>query len=97
MSTLLRDISGLGSESGFSPRVLGSLSNHTRPVSCLAYNEVLDEVYTGDTMGVINTWSLDFGADRANCRGTLITQIEGHRTGANHLVVSDSHLWTGNS
>lgn len=95
LPTSFRDISNLEDQSTTPPRLLGSLSSHTRPLAYLAYNEVLDEIYTADSMGVINAWKLDFGPNRTNCRGVLVTHLEGHRTGVNNLVVHEDLLWTG--
>ncbi|KAK7440209.1 hypothetical protein VKT23_017151 [Stygiomarasmius scandens] len=81
---------------------VGSISTHTRPVECLdgqATGENSAELCTGDTMGVINLWTLarEEGntADVApRWKSTLKEQFKHHRTKITELKYRNGSLWT---
>ncbi|CAG7854250.1 SubName: Full=Uncharacterized protein {ECO:0000313/EMBL:CCA67510.1} [Serendipita indica DSM 11827] len=80
-----------------SPNLLGIISEHTRPVECLAYDSVAGELYTADSMGRILVWRLEIAADRSTCRAYNLKDVSGHRTGINDILVSQEGLWTAST
>jgi len=79
---------------------VGSISAHTRPVSCLD-TRVLSpdaaELFTGDTMGIIMVWRLArVGND---WRITRLDELNHHRTRINELWygTASGQLWTASS
>ncbi|KAF5373133.1 hypothetical protein D9758_001692 [Tetrapyrgos nigripes] len=76
----------------------GSISSHTRPVECLGGRVGEDgsvELCTGDTMGIINLWTLtkeDTSPPR--WKSSLKQQFKHHRTKITELKYVSGQLWT---
>lgn len=80
---------------------VGSISAHTRPVSCLsahALSETSAMLYTADTMGMIKAWELtkEEGAS-LRWRSVLRDELNHHRTRINEMVHENGQLWTASS
>ncbi|KAJ7090242.1 WD40-repeat-containing domain protein [Mycena belliarum] len=77
---------------------MGSISSHTRPISCIdgmALSETSAILYTADSMGMIKIWDLvkESGAN-ARWKSTLKVELKHHRTGINEMRSGRDHLWT---
>ena len=82
-------------------RSMGSISSHRRPVECLAAKDVSvtsATLYTADTMGVINIWSIikDNGSS-PGLRITLQKELAIHQGRINEIFYGNGQLWTGMS
>ncbi|KAJ7273244.1 WD40-repeat-containing domain protein [Mycena rebaudengoi] len=80
---------------------MGSISSHTRPVSCIdgvALSDTSAVLYTGDSMGIIRIWDLvKEGGAAPRWKSTLKTELNHHRTGINEMLVGRDQLWTASS
>lgn len=80
---------------------VGSLSAHTRPISCIDGMSLSDTsavLYTADSMGAIKTWDLvKEGGETLRWKGTLKSEMNYHRTGVNEMRFGRGQLWTGKS
>ncbi|KZS99178.1 WD40 repeat-like protein [Sistotremastrum niveocremeum HHB9708] len=81
---------------------IGTLSEHTRPVECLAFDPGSTTassctLFTADTMGVVKIWTLDVNITEGRCRPTLVNQFMDHRTGINDMWYGLGTLWTGST
>ncbi|KAJ7197204.1 WD40-repeat-containing domain protein [Mycena pura] len=80
---------------------LGSISSHTRPLSCIdgvSLSETTAILYTADSMGVIKIWDLVKESGEApRWKSTLKTELTHHRTGIFDLRLSQDQLWTASA
>ncbi|KAF7338650.1 WD40 repeat-like protein [Mycena venus] len=80
---------------------MGSISSHTRPISCIdgiSLSETSAVLYTADSMGVIKVWDLTKeSGDAPRWKSTLKTELKHHRTGINEMRFGRSQLWTASS
>ncbi|KAJ7168157.1 WD40-repeat-containing domain protein [Mycena crocata] len=80
---------------------LGSISVHTRPLSCIdgvALSDTSAILYTGDSMGAIKIWDLVKESGVApRWKSTLKAELNHHRTGINEMRFGRGHLWTASS
>ncbi|KZV85104.1 WD40 repeat-like protein [Exidia glandulosa HHB12029] len=82
-------------------KLLGSISAHTRPISCLAADEnsfACTRLFTADSLGAIKAWRLDrqYGVS-ANCKGIFEADLPGHTTGVNDMWHGAGMLWTAST
>lgn len=96
----IRDITNPASPSALPS--LGYLSDHTRPIQCLAFDPASVTstsciLYTADTMGMIRVWDIERprGTLEPSCRGNLRDVLDGHRTAVSTLWLGDGKLWSG--
>ncbi|KAF7359371.1 WD40 repeat-like protein [Mycena sanguinolenta] len=80
---------------------IGSISSHTRPISCVdgvALTDTSAVLYTADSMGVIKVWDLvkESGAT-PRWRSTLKSELMHHRTGITEMRFGSGQLWTASS
>ncbi|KAF7311609.1 Argonaute-like protein [Mycena kentingensis (nom. inval.)] len=79
---------------------MGSISSHTRPISCIegvAVSDTAGTVYTADSMGIIRVWDIvREGVEPPRWKATLKTEMK-HRTGVNELRLFGEHLWTASA
>ncbi|THV07875.1 WD40 repeat-like protein [Dendrothele bispora CBS 962.96] len=77
---------------------VGSISSHTRPVECLdgqATGENSAELCTGDTMGIINLWTLTKeDTTPPRWKSTLKNQYKHHRTKITEMIYGNGQLVT---
>ncbi|KIO29476.1 hypothetical protein M407DRAFT_6152 [Tulasnella calospora MUT 4182] len=82
---------------------LASISGHRRPVETLATPDSNpNHLVSGDSMGVMKAWNLEerwraSSNSLPNVRATPTTDIGGHRTGVNDIVIASSYLWTAST
>nr|GAT51090.1 argonaute-like protein [Mycena chlorophos] len=80
---------------------MGSISSHTRPISCLAgvaISETSATLCTADTMGVIRIWDLvKEEGDAPRWKSVLKTELKQHRTGINEVYLAGNQLWTASA
>ncbi|PVG02963.1 WD40 repeat-like protein, partial [Serendipita vermifera] len=76
--------------------LLGIISEHTRPVDCVAYDEQRRELYTGDSMGIIKSWALRLTNEDSD-RPALVKEYAGHRTGVNMMFTQNGELWSAST
>ncbi|KAF8184936.1 WD40-repeat-containing domain protein [Mycena galopus ATCC 62051] len=80
---------------------LGSISSHTRPISCIDGASISDTsvvLYTADSMGAIKVWDLvKESGDAPRWKSTLRTELMHHRTGINEMRFGAGQLWTASS
>ncbi|KAF7322518.1 Argonaute-like protein [Mycena chlorophos] len=80
---------------------MGSISSHTRPISCLAgvaISETSATLCTADTMGVIRIWDLvKEEGDAPRWKSVLKTELKQHRTGINEVYLAGDQLWTASA
>ncbi|KAG8900321.1 hypothetical protein FRC01_010176 [Tulasnella sp. 417] len=99
----LWDLQGLSSGEAPALHQLASISGHRRPVEALATSDSSpNHLVSGDSMGVMKAWNLEerWRASESSLptvRATTATDIGGHRTGVNDIVVASSYLWTAST
>ncbi|KAJ6488631.1 WD40-repeat-containing domain protein [Mycena vitilis] len=80
---------------------MGSISSHTRPISCIdgvALSDTTAILYTGDSMGAIKIWDLVKESGEApRWKSTLKAELNHHRTGVNEMRFGGGQLWTASS
>jgi len=80
---------------------LGSISSHTRPISCIDGVSISDTsvvLYTADSMGAIKVWDLvKESGDAPRWKSTLRKELMHHRTGINEMRFGAGQLWTASS
>lgn len=85
--------------SGKPLRSTGSISSHTRPISCIdgvSLSDTTAVLYTGDSMGVIKIWDLaKESGESPRWKSTLKAELKHHRTGINEMRFGGGQLWTG--
>ncbi|KAJ7632221.1 WD40 repeat-like protein [Roridomyces roridus] len=78
---------------------VGSISAHTRPLSCIdgvALSDTSAVLYTSDSMGAIKVWDLVKETD-GRWKSTLREQLNHHRTGINDMRIGNGFLWTASA
>ncbi|KAJ7043238.1 WD40-repeat-containing domain protein [Mycena alexandri] len=80
---------------------VGSISAHTRPISCIdgvSLSDTSAVLYTADSMGAIKTWDLvKEGGEAPRWKSTLKSEMNHHRTGVNEMRFGRGQLWTASS
>ncbi|KAJ6547111.1 WD40-repeat-containing domain protein [Mycena capillaripes] len=80
---------------------MGSISSHTRPISCIdgvSLSDTTAVLYTGDSMGVIKIWDLTKeSGESPRWKSTLKAELNHHRTGINEMRFGRGQLWTASS
>ncbi|KAJ7093192.1 WD40-repeat-containing domain protein [Mycena epipterygia] len=80
---------------------MGSISSHTRPLSCIdgvSSSDTSAVLYTGDSMGAIKIWDLAKESGAApRWKSTLKAELNHHRTGINEMRFGHDHLWTASA
>ncbi|KAJ6618326.1 WD40-repeat-containing domain protein [Mycena sp. CBHHK59/15] len=80
---------------------MGSISSHTRPVSCIdgvAFSDTSAVMYTADSMGAIKVWNLVKESGVApRWKSTPKADLNHHRTGINEMLFGRGQLWTASA
>ncbi|KAJ6500453.1 WD40-repeat-containing domain protein [Mycena sanguinolenta] len=80
---------------------VGSISSHTRPISCIdavALSNTSAVLYTADSMGTIKVWDLvKEGGATPRWKSTLKSELMHHRTGITEMRFGSGQLWTASS
>ncbi|KAK7023908.1 Argonaute-like protein [Favolaschia claudopus] len=80
---------------------MGSISAHTRPISCIdgvSSSESSAVLYTADSMGIIKVWDLmKESGEGARWKSVLKAELNHHRTGINELRFGGGQLWTASA
>lgn len=99
----LWDLEGLAEGEAAALHQLASISGHRRPVETLATADSSpNHLISGDSMGVMKAWNLEerwraSPNSPPTIRATTTTDIGGHRTGVNDIVIASSYLWTAST
>ncbi|KAJ7261379.1 WD40-repeat-containing domain protein [Mycena haematopus] len=79
----------------------GSISSHTRPISCVDgvfLSDTSAVLYTADSMGAIKVWDLaKESGDAPRWKSTLRSELMHHRTGITDMRFGGGQLWTASS
>ncbi|KAJ7756862.1 WD40-repeat-containing domain protein [Mycena maculata] len=80
---------------------MGSISSHTRPLSCIdgvAISDTSAVLYTADSMGAVKVWDLVKESGVApRWKSALKAELSHHRTGINEMRFGRGQLWTASS